>query len=117
MKPFEILTSADQTQLQVSGDITIQNAQECLEALRDFQGKGGNLLLLNLEGVTGADVSFLQLICSLHRTCLKAGQNLTLKGNMPETFKTIVESSGYRRPGACKFGGNNPCLWSWRNEK
>jgi len=115
MKPFEIVTSSDQTQLQVSGDISIQNAQECLEALRDFQSKGKRLLL-NLDGVTGADISFLQLICSLHRTCLKAGQNLTLKGNMPETFKTIVESSGYRRPGACKFGGNNPCLWSWRNE-
>ena len=114
MNPFEIEVSSDQTHLQVSGDISIQNAQECLEALRDFQSKG-NRLALNLEGVTGADVSFLQLICSLHRTCLTAGQNLTLTGNMPEAFKTILESSGYRRLRACTLGGDNPCLWSWRD--
>ena len=115
MNPFEIEASPDQTQLQVGGDISIQNAGECLEALRDFQNKG-NRLMLNLEGVTGADVSFLQLICSLHRTCLSAGQNLTLTGNMPEGFKAILESSGYRRPKACTLGGDNPCLWSWRDE-
>jgi len=115
MKPFEIVASSpDQTQLRVSGDISIQNAQEGLEALRDFQ-QSGNRLLLNLDGVTGADVSFLQLICSLHRTCLKAGQNLTLTGSMPETFKTILEASGYRRSKACTIGGDNPCLWSWRD--
>ena len=115
MNPIEIVASSDQTHLQVSGDISIQNAGETLEALRDFQSKG-NRLLLNLEGVTGADVSFLQLICSLHRTCLRAGQNLTLTGNMPEGFKAILESSGYRRPKACALGGDNPCLWSWRDE-
>ncbi len=116
MKPIEIVTSPDQTQLQLSGDISIQDAQECLEAFRDFQ-HGGNRLMLNLEGVTNADVSLLQLVCSLHRTCLKAGQNLTLTADMPETFKTILEMSGYRRPKACTFGGDNPCLWSWRDEK
>ncbi|MBI5593941.1 MAG: STAS domain-containing protein [Deltaproteobacteria bacterium] len=117
MKPFEIVASPDQTQLRVSGDISIQNAQECLEALRDFQGSG-NRLVLDLGGVTGADVSFLQMICSLHRTCLRAGQNLTLKTkNMPEEFKAILEMAGYRRPKACTLGGDNPCLWSWRDEK
>jgi len=115
MNPFEIEASPDQTQLLVSGDISIQNAQECLETLREFQSSG-NRLLLNLDGVTSADVSFLQLICSLHRTCLKAGQNLTLMEHMPATFKTILESSGYRRPKACTLGGDNPCLWSWRDE-
>ena len=116
MKPFEIVASPDQTQLRVNGDISIQNAQECLEALRDFQGSG-NRLLLDLGGITGADISFLQMICSLHRTCLRAGQNLTLKTkNMPEEFKTILEMAGYRRPKACTFGGDNPCLWSWRDE-
>ncbi len=115
MKPFEIAASTDQTQMRVSGDISIQNAQECLEALRDFQG-GGNRLILDLAGVTSADISFLQLICSLHRTCLRAGQKLTLAGTMSETFKTILEVSGYRRLKACTFGGDNPCLWSWRDE-
>ena len=115
MNPFEIVATLDQTQLLVSGEISIQNARECLEALRDFQSKG-NCLLLNLDGVTGADISFLQLICSLHRTCLKAGQSLTLAGEMPEIFKTILESSGYRRIRACTLGGINPCLWSWRDE-
>jgi len=115
MKPFEIVTSPDQTQLRVSGDISIQNARDFLEALRDFQG-GGNRLLLDLAGVTGADTSILQLICSLHRTCLTAGQDLTIKGNMPETFKTILEAAGWRRPKACTRGGDNPCLWSWRDQ-
>ncbi|MBI5593627.1 MAG: STAS domain-containing protein [Deltaproteobacteria bacterium] len=115
MKPFEIISSSEQIQLRVSGDISIQNARESLAVFREFQSKG-NRLLLDLEGVAGADVSFLQLICSLHRTCLKAGQNLTLMGNMPEAFKTILKLSGYRRPKACTFGGGNPCLWSWREE-
>jgi anti-anti-sigma factor len=115
MNPFEIETSSDRAQLRAVGDISIQNAQECLEVLREFQGKGSRLLL-NLEGVTGADVSFLQLICSLHRTCLRAGQHLTLTENKPEGFRAILEMSGYRRPKACRFGGDNPCLWAWRDE-
>jgi anti-anti-sigma regulatory factor len=115
MKPFEIIASPDQTRLRATGDITIQTAQECLAAFREFQ-RSGNRLLLDLVNVTSADVSFLQLICSLHRTCLTAGQNLTLTGTMPETFKTILYDSGWRRPKACMRGGDNPCLWSWRDE-
>jgi anti-anti-sigma factor len=114
MNPFEIIESSDRTQLRVRGDISVQNAQTCLEVLRDFQRRG-TYLQLDLDGVTSADISFLQLICSLHRTCLKSGQNLTITGNMPDAFKTILETSGFRRLKACTQGGNNPCLWSWRD--
>jgi anti-anti-sigma factor len=117
MNPFEIETTSDQTRLRVSGEISVQNARECLEMLLEFQ-HGGNRLLLDLHCITCADVSFLRLIYSLHRTCLKAGQDLILIEHMSEAFKTILESSGNRRPGACRTpGGENPCLWSWRDEK
>jgi anti-anti-sigma regulatory factor len=115
MNPFEIIESSDQIHLQVRGNISVQNAQACLEILRVFQ-RSEKPLLLDLNGVTTADISFLQLVCSLHRTCLKAGQSLTISGNIPDTFKTILETAGYRRPKACTQGGDNPCLWSWRDE-
>jgi anti-anti-sigma regulatory factor len=113
MKPFEIIESSEQPILVVRGEITIQNAQECLAILRDFQGRG-NHLLLNLQNVTGADISFLQLLCSFHRTCLNRGQQVGLAENMSEAFQTVLESTGYRRSQACSFANNNPCLWSGR---
>ncbi len=115
MNPFEITEMPDHTLLTIRGEVSLQNAGEALEALTSFRSKGDRLRL-DLENVETADVSFLQLICSLHRTCLRAGQNLMLSGNMPERFKTILESSGYRRPRACTLGGDNPCLWTWRDE-
>lgn len=113
MNPFEIIESSDHIRLRVHGDVSIQSAQACLEVLRDFQRRG-NDLRLDLDDVASADISFLQLICSLHRTCLKSGQHLTISGDMPDTFKTILAAAGYQRTKACTAGGTNPCLWTWR---
>lgn len=116
MNLFEIETTPDLSRLQASGDISIQNAQECLEALQTFQ-RSGNRLQLDMDGITGADVSFLQMICSLHRTCLRAGQHLSLAKELPRSFKAIVADAGFHREKACTTGGDNPCLWTWRDEE
>ncbi len=113
MNPFEIIESPDHVRLRVHGDVSIQNAQTCLEALRDFQSRG-HQLQLDLDNVTSADISFLQLICSLHRTCLQSDRHLTISGEMPDTFKAILDAAGYQRTKACTTGGTNPCLWAWR---
>ncbi len=115
MNPFEITEMPDHTLLMVRGEVSLQNAGEALEVLKDFRSRSDHLRL-DLENVETADVSFLQLICSLHRTCLRSGQHLTLSEKSPEHFKTILETSGYRRPRACTLGGDNPCLWTWRSD-
>jgi len=109
VKPFEIRQTPDHTMLLVRGEITIQNAQECLKVFRDVHDS--SRLMLDLEGVTGADISFLQMICSLHRTCMKSGCHLTLTGNPSEAFKTVLELSGYRRKHACQMDESYSCLW------
>ena len=52
--------------LRLEGELGIQRASELKKILLEAQG-GSKNLILNLEGVTGTDVSGLQLLCEIGR--------------------------------------------------
>lgn len=115
MSVFEIQEKADHAVLRIQGETTIQNASEAFEALRTLYAAGGRLVL-DLGEVSATDVSFLQLICSLHRSCVRAGRELSL-AQLSETFIDTMVSAGYLRLKGCKFAGSAPCLWQRREER
>jgi ABC-type transporter Mla MlaB component len=71
-------------------------------------------LEIDAAGITQADLSCLQLLCSAHRTAVREGKRLTLAGNFPPALQRAVEDNGYARPTSCGLDEGNTCLWLTR---
>lgn len=92
------------------GECTVERANEFKDALAD-ELKREERLVLNLEKVTGVDLSFLQILCSVHRTSLRLNKHFSLQGERPEAFVRVVESAGYARSLGCHGDPRKACLW------
>lgn len=96
--------------MRLEGELTIQHAGRLrdvlLEALAEVKE-----LSLDLEGVTEADVACLQVLCSAHKTFMKANKGLTRIGRVSESFERAVNDSGYRRETGCHSDPDGNCLW------
>jgi anti-anti-sigma factor len=97
--------------LVLEGEMIIDHAEEMkrffLEAL-----EGRSSLDLNMEGVNKVDMFGLQVLCSAHRSAMKAGKELTLIGQRPEALRDAIVMAGYGRTAACSE--DKTCPW---NEK
>lgn len=95
--------------LVLEGELTIHHSNELKEALKDLQDTTDNLLL-NLEGVTAADLSCLQLLCSAHRSSLKTNKEIKLTGDIPVMLKQMATDAGFIME-ACRTDAGGSCLW------
>jgi len=100
---------ADMT-LVMEGNLTIQQAGAVREELQSALKKGQHIEL-DMEAVKAADLAFLQLLCSAHRTSVNMGKTLAFKGEIPAVFRKSVEDNGYARPHGCVLDVNKTCLW------
>lgn len=96
--------------LRLEGELGIQRASELKKILLEAQGRVKNLIL-NLEGVTGTDVSGLQLLCALHRTAMNEDKGLTVIGNASPSFRQVVKDAGFERERGCRLDHDQSCLW------
>lgn len=116
MFSYEIHQEADHTVLHIQGEAAIQSVSEALEVFRSFYAACGRLVL-DLEKISATDVSFLQLVCSLHRSCVREGRELILSPQISKVFIDTMVAAGYLRFKGCKFAGSIPCLWQRREER
>lgn len=96
--------------LSLEGELVIQRASELKTALLQAQD-GMDNLVLNLDGVTGADVSGFQLLCALHRTAVKKEKHLTVIGITSLSFGQAVKNAGFEREQGCPFDQDQSCIW------
>ncbi len=96
--------------IELDGNLDIQTARELKEKLLGAHQAEGDVTL-DFGRVTGADVSGLQLLCSLHRTLTVENRQLAPRGTMPEGLKKAVQESGYARERGCVRDTNRSCLW------
>ena len=94
--------------LILDGDMTVQRAGELKAALIEALDKATHLVI-DLENITDADLSCLQLFCSAHRTSLKLNKSVSLSENAPQMFWDIVKKAGYSCNTPCCDDKN--CLW------
>lgn len=99
--------------IELDGNLDIQRALELKEKLLGAHQAQGDVTV-DFDRVTGADVSGLQLLCSLHRTLTVENRTLSLSGAMPEGLKQAVLESGYARERGCVRDSNRTCLWVLR---
>ncbi len=93
-----------------TGALDLPNAgkvhQALSEAIRNY-----TQVAVHIRQVTGMDLSFLQLICSAHRTAISQKKNfsLALEGN--DRIKEVLMLSGFDRHCGCGSDEVEPCIW------
>jgi anti-anti-sigma regulatory factor len=114
---FEIQKPGERGMLTLEGDLTIANAEETRNALLDALGSVSRLEY-DVKNVTAVDLSFLQILCSAHRTALDMGKELVLSADFTsEVLSDTAKSAGYVRHIGCDRENLNSCLWLVDNEK
>lgn len=115
MIDFKAEEADNNTTLTISGELTVQNAS-ALQGIFIRSLESSSNLTINLKDVTDLDLSFLQLLCSVHRTSTDLQKNLTLSGPCPEIFRDVVRSAGFLRRTGCAYDCNKNCLWAEMNK-
>ncbi len=115
MIDFKAEESDNNTTLTIRGELTVQNAA-ALQGMLIRSLESSLNLTINLKDVTEMDLSFLQLLCSVHRTSTDLKKNLTLSRHCPEVFRDVVKSAGFLRRTGCVLDCNKNCIWAEMNK-
>jgi ABC-type transporter Mla MlaB component len=107
---FAINASGDASTLILNGEANIQCAADFRDVLIKLQESEGNILI-NLAGMTGADISFMQLLCSAHRSSVKLNKCLKVTGSIPSWLKQAAKDAGYEKE-VCSIDMGGYCLWA-----
>ncbi|MBF0155065.1 MAG: STAS domain-containing protein [Magnetococcales bacterium] len=97
--------------LTLTGDLTIQHAQELKESLLEATLQSMHLNL-NFKDVERVDLAGLQLLCAAHRSLLGRKKTLAVVSQVPDSLKEAVKAAGFDRcidqddPSGLWRGGN-----------
>lgn len=97
--------------LILKGDITISAVSQLKEVLTEAIAET-EILTVDLSMVESADVSFLQIICALHRECFSQGKQVCIGEEMPHGLKQMISRAGYTKQLGCPHGAKQSCLWA-----
>ena len=95
--------------LTLKGMLTIEYAAD-FKCVLEGSLNGVKALFLDIGGVTGADISGLQLICAVHRAAVLSGKEFTLT-NVGNDFHEAADKAGLLRHIGCCHGPGDVCLW------
>ena len=73
--------------------------------------KTAGKVALDLRAVTEIDLSALQLICSAHKTAMKAKKSFEFIDSSTEVAKNTAGMNGYLRQTGCSIDQDKTCLW------
>ncbi|MFZ2958641.1 MAG: STAS domain-containing protein [Candidatus Ozemobacteraceae bacterium] len=96
--------------LQLEGEATLAQAIDLKNLFREGL-KVADCLHIELSRLSTVDLSFLQLLCSLHLTARKAGKTVLLVGNMPQIMRDIAMQAGFPREKGCVEDSASACFW------
>lgn len=99
---------AEKISLQVTGDMTVQHTGELHRKLLEFLERGKDVEL-KLGEIENADITFLQLLCSAHRTYLSKDKMLTVTGKRNELLE-MKKLSGFVRHKGCSRDKFTNCI-------
>jgi anti-anti-sigma regulatory factor len=96
--------------IAIAGELTISVAEEfkavLLEAFR-----GADEVFLKIGELDAMDLACLQVLCSAHRSAVRAGKKMTYASPPPVLFRSAVADAGYTRLNECPLNQDNSCLW------
>ncbi|HWR72770.1 MAG TPA: STAS domain-containing protein [Nitrospirota bacterium] len=110
MSDYEIRQTDKEGELVISGSLTVDNAGRLRKALLDSIERHEDVGLDIAEDAV-LDLSFLQLLCSAHRTAVAAKKSFKIRGTACLNMVKAVGESGYLRKTGCSRDRNGSCLW------
>jgi anti-anti-sigma regulatory factor len=96
--------------LKLEGRWTVERANELKQALIEAS-RNGDHLVIDVADLEEADLCFLQLFCSAHRTFSRLGKHVALQEKKSESFKRLVRDAGFKRELGCQNAQRASCLW------
>lgn len=107
---WEFQKTGDSGELVLSGEMTIRSVSELRPVLVQSLACV-NRLSLRLEDIEEVDISFLQLLCSTHKTASLQMKELTLVAPAP-SFARAVQEAGFISHSRCNHGTAESCFWT-----
>lgn len=114
MRDFKVHQS-EGDEMVFDGMLTIENAA----AIRDILLEGlerRERIKITVSDDAVADLSFLQVLCSVCRTALGAEKSVT-QGSFSAAFVSTILDAGFARSRGCTAGEENNCLWTMGGKK
>jgi anti-anti-sigma factor len=108
---MQITTIEDKVQVMLEGELTVANAAELKNLLLEALAAKGDHIEVNLEGVTGLDLSFMQMMCSAARTARNRNKELSLTGTKGGVLLQARKAAGYIRQLGCNYNPTTSCIW------
>lgn len=94
----------------MTGALTLDQIGQIRDTLRKALADV-KTLIVDVEGASDIDLTFLQLMCSAHRSATAANKSVSLSGkNNPAMQKAMADNS-YIRASGCRLDKTNTCLW------
>ena len=107
-------TVSDTTKvITVGPEATIARAAELKDVLLQGLAEAEHLHV-DVQGTTEIDLSFLQMLCGLHRQAVAAGKAVTCRGIDSASVVEAAGAAGFIRHIGCL--PENTCIWSGGNE-
>lgn len=98
-------------EMALSGELTIRRATEIREMLLASIGQNDSTVI-RIGEAAEVDPAFLQLLCSAHRTAVKAGKCLSLEAGSSPLFRQQLEDAGFVRHTGCLHDCHSDCIWA-----
>ncbi len=102
---------SDGVTLVLSEDLTLPYAEELKNIFVGTVGTGKDVRV-KFDAVTEIDLSFLQVLCSAHRTAMRSKSRFEVDGPMPEECSRFIAEAGFVRHRGCRLNAEKEgCLW------
>ncbi len=82
--------------IRLEGEVDIPQAEELKRVLVEALS-GRQSVRVAMEGVTGVDITAIQLLWAAEREARTAGVDLRLEGKAPETVRSLLREAGFDR--------------------
>lgn len=99
-----------QTTLMFAGDLDLYSANQAHQALAEAIRNYAHIAVQVMR-VEALDLSFLQLICSAHRTAIFQKKRFTLTLEDVDHIKQLLAPIGFNRDCGCGSDPLEPCIW------
>jgi|GEM_PF-652302 len=102
--------TGEKIRVVLNGAFTLPQTMELKKIFLKALGEADDISIV-LEHIQDADLSLLQLFCSLHRSAAQQKKHVKLEGIAPQALKAAIDAAGFSSHADCKLDLDKSCLW------
>ena len=102
--------TGEKIRVVLNGEFTLPQTQDLKKIFLKALGEADDITIV-LEHIQDADLSLLQLFCSLHRSAAQQKKHVKLEGIAPQALKDAIDAAGFSRHVDCKLDLDKSCFW------